>query len=962
MTESENLEVSYDAFWDLVREASDRPYAQQIPLYEQAVRIADELDAEQLGAFARIRLMGAYNFGGSPVNIFTPFAWVVQRYEQGADWVDDTMRHHVLWHDKWVVSGLTGFPQVPLAQLEQSLERMRRHYAEAGEGEAPVLMSTFDLRDHVHGAAAAHDDYVRWATAPRTSLSDCLACERTKQASHLMAMGRPEEAMERLDDVLEGRATCPEQPERAISVALEPLMLTGQAERAAREHLRGWRMCRDNPDETNQVAKHVLLCARTGQLARGIDLLAHRLGDVDQGPSPHGSMSLAAAGVRLLDAASAAGMGGDDVWVRGRGTETVDTLRARLRERALSLAEQFDRRNGTSAISDMIRATFELPDLGELPLTVGTRAATPPDGPGLSQLPGAPDVSQVDSLGPAELAAAFEAAQLHGGEMELDLLRESWRARRDDELDALVASDAATAAALEYALAWAAPYASPAEREETARAAARLYRQAGEEGEALCVEHWAAMLVERDDEAAAIRERLEVVGTPVQQARALARLVDGNHPDAEPEAMQQVLAFEGDEPQLHRAKASALVWHTAQPDEYLAQTDEALRLLAGRYPELVGLAHLRRGLALMSLERGDEATAQVDEAVRVLEAAGLSRPLASALFTSARMRLSLGRPDEAEPLLHRCRHLAERERLVELFTDATGTLAEVLRSQGRTVEAAELAEAALVVLDSIGKGSGWWGEVPVPAARLAQQCGYLARDLGETGRAQAMFRRAAVGFDEHGDVARAATVWGELGEVLADDDALEATRAYALAVERAVTVDDQRLRMVFLRDRVGSIRKVDGPEAALVAIDEAVAVNAENEARALADHEFSERLGPWDFDYERLAHQVTRARLLASAGRLDAALREIDGVAEQAEAKQAVPVTMNAYAVTVQVQADLELVDDVLDTLRRGARAAIAFDDESCRRFIGQMGYSVLEDLGRLEEAKQHWESLGLDP
>lgn len=363
---------------------------------ERIVAECDALGDEELGTRARLNLITAYCYGGEPLKRFTPFAWVLARFDENPPWFDASMRHALLWYFKWVTVGMLSHPAVPLAQIEAGLADMAQRYAAAGEGDAPYLGCRFVITQHVHGPHAARDDYRAWTRAPRTDLSDCVACEPTIRAAHLQRLGRFEDVVREAAPVL-ARGTCQEQPQFMISVALEALLQTGRHAQAAREHLRGVRLFRNDPSATEMCARHVHVCARSGRLLRGLDLLEERLHEIEQPPSPGDGMWLAAAGARLLHALDEAGHGDLVIAPRVPGNAvpyTVSALATRLTAKARGTAREFDARNGTTAVTEHVDSWLDAGDLPDLPIDAarvrprGIGGATPrrPRGTGPARL------------------------------------------------------------------------------------------------------------------------------------------------------------------------------------------------------------------------------------------------------------------------------------------------------------------------------------------------------------------------------------------------------------------------------------------------------------------------------------------------------------------------------------------------------------------------------------------------
>jgi tetratricopeptide (TPR) repeat protein len=339
---------------------------------EDLVSRADDLGDTRVAVKARLHLMTAYSYGGEPLRRFPVFDWLLARQAEEPALFDENDRHQLLWMFKWVTVGVVDHPSVPLDRIMHGLDDMERRYTEAGEGLAPVLSCRFQVRARVHGHRASRRAFRDWQSAPRTALSDCATCEPAVKVWHLAALGQDPQALAEAFPVLD-HGHCADQPQKMIGHVLEPLLRSGMPDRAATEHIRGVRLLRERPGSSTTWAQHIWICARTGRLHRGLDLLEHRLHEIDDPAVPEEAMWLAAAGARLLRGLEDLGEGdqpvhefavADDTLITHRATE----LRQRLARKALELADRFDHRNGTDTVGGQVQDWLDAPALPDLPI------------------------------------------------------------------------------------------------------------------------------------------------------------------------------------------------------------------------------------------------------------------------------------------------------------------------------------------------------------------------------------------------------------------------------------------------------------------------------------------------------------------------------------------------------------------------------------------------------------------
>ena len=289
-----------DQLWDLYQQAYEMPYgAAQIALVEQVIAHADALHLTGLSYEARMLGTTAYVYGGEPAKSFVTFSWCLAEFDRDPVTYGRSV-HTLMWHFKYMVSGLTRFPEVSLERTRAVLDDMERRWREGGHSLHAVYAHRHFLARHVGDLAEAEEWYGKWITAPRDDLSDCVGCDPTSKAWWLALQRRDEEAVALADGVLSGRLTCSEQPQGMLTTLLRPYVRTGRLEQARDAHRRAYRLHRPHLADLADIAYHIEFCAITGNEARGVEILERHLGWLDRAPSPHAAMWFAAAGALVL--------------------------------------------------------------------------------------------------------------------------------------------------------------------------------------------------------------------------------------------------------------------------------------------------------------------------------------------------------------------------------------------------------------------------------------------------------------------------------------------------------------------------------------------------------------------------------------------------------------------------------------------------------------------------------------
>ncbi|MGI5246350.1 hypothetical protein [Dactylosporangium sp. CA-139066] len=837
-----------DELWSLLREAYHMPYGgAQIALVEQVMQHADAGGHDELRLASRLFATTAYVQGGEPAKSFVTFSWCRAEYDAHPERFDADDEHSLLWHYKYMVNGLMKFPAVPLARTYDVLDDMERRYRAGGHSLHAVYSHRYQVAAHL-GDPAAEEWYAKWNAAPRDQNSDCAGCDPGAKVDHLAGLGRDEDAVAMAAPVLAGRLTCVEQPQSILTSLLVPYVRTGRLVEAADAHRQAYRRLRGNIADLQSIGTHVEFCARTGNEARGLELVQRHLPWLDRAPSPQADMWFSASAALLLSRIDPALTLADT---------TAGELAARMSERARDWAGRFDERNGTSSVSDRIEATLGAASLVEyLPLSAVARrrvetpaAPTPPP----RELPTDPAElldrawELYDEHRMEAAAAAFERFDELHPEPPADLAvrRLDGRARltavRDDGGPAAEALFNEVAAVRE------------ARGEEVLALAARSRA-------ALCREADESLLAELTD----LIDRIVTHPDADADMRAEARLRAESallRLDRSAEALDAVDAALAEDPPRPSLRADLLARRARgllileRYEEAVASADESLeRYAAIGTPPPAGIAALIRAHALGNLERFDDSVASFDTALSL--AADRSVRL-SALVGRARARLAADRPADAI------------DDLVEAVADHVAhgedtpagllryDLATAYHQSGQPLDAAEAAESALDALDRAG------------AQEQADQTRYLLsriyRELGETELALSLLETLATNLDGYDNLPARGRMLQEAAQLLyeADRDAQAADR-FAAAADAFHAGGVVQGEMYARRMRALSLRWAGDLPAALTALSEADALSASLSAGPDAAE-------PW-LIWQRAMLDSDAARVFIGAGHLDEAI------------------------------------------------------------------------------------------
>ncbi|WP_258055569.1 tetratricopeptide repeat protein [Streptomyces sp. Ru62] len=464
--------TDFDALRRALAENSEQPEGPaRNARAEQLLAEAEKLDIPLAVIEALGHQLKVYNYSSEKDKMFVPFARLLRMWDERPEDFDAYETHSLYWVFKWMSAGMLDQPHIPLASVEKWLGEMEHRYRLAGHSERAVRSAEFSVAAHIGDVARAERAYAAWLAADRDGMADCHACELRGQGDWQARCGRDAEALELWRPVLEGEFACAHEPHNVLASSLVPLLRLGRVEEARAHHLRGFRLVRSMESMRGAYAEHVEFCALTGNEARGLELLAERPAYFTDTGHPRSRLDFMAVVTLLMDRLTELGHGEQRVPGPAGRTWTARELAAHARAEATELAERFDRRNGTSAVGDRVRARMaQRPLVDRLPL--GVRTVRPAPAPAVAPSP------QSTSAEPDLPALLAEARRLSDAlrPQALDAWAAVARAARDGA--ALTPRDRAEIADHEA-------MARGPEGLGLFERAAALYAEAGDPGEAL---------------------------------------------------------------------------------------------------------------------------------------------------------------------------------------------------------------------------------------------------------------------------------------------------------------------------------------------------------------------------------------------------------------------------------------------------------------------------------------------
>ncbi|GAA1715543.1 hypothetical protein GCM10009765_75450 [Fodinicola feengrottensis] len=403
-----------DLYQDLraeLKQAVQLPYGgARTSAVEEILSRAEALEDPRLLFDVRMKLIEAFTFGGEPAKAFPPFAACLGEYDRGAVEFRPKDTRKLLWRFKWIIAAMPDYPSIGREQVDSALADMERRFRIAGYSMHAVHTMRCLIHGHLGDREASEESFRLWTDSARDDISDCEACEASDRAAHHVWMGRFKAAVKAARPVVERRLTCLEEPQGILTVITPALVRIGKLDRARDAHVRAYRLHRGRPGVVDRMGAHLEFCARTGNEARGLEILVRHVGWLDQPTDPASELTFTASAALLLRRLEKVGPAGLTVERPALGMRPVsrvpiDELRAELEQRARSIAAQFDARNGNSyqgGVTEDLLAAEPLVDF--LPLSAPERITSV-----LVPAVSAPSGQPLE--GPELLAAALEYDQ-----------------------------------------------------------------------------------------------------------------------------------------------------------------------------------------------------------------------------------------------------------------------------------------------------------------------------------------------------------------------------------------------------------------------------------------------------------------------------------------------------------------------------------------------------------------------
>lgn len=343
--------------WLLERAEQLERGAEQVGLIEEAIRLADLRQDEDLGFEARVSLIEAATFAGYPEQVMVAFSWCLARCDKDSERFDE---RGLLWQYKWVALHLPNFPQVPRAKIEGVFSDMEERYRRAGRNLRPIHKLRWIMHRDMGERDAALAAWRAGRRLRRDYGADCAACERNDEVRYHLYVDKPKQALATALPLLTGLESCASVPESTFGLVLIPLLKLDKLAEAERWHRQGVERVRRQLTYVGSIGDHLTYAAIRRNLELARELVDETLGLALKATDKRESFGFLCAAVIWTEAEAESGTTHLELTLppeapdKGPQGYEVSALSAWLKGELDTLAGRFDERNGTTHLRDEV--------------------------------------------------------------------------------------------------------------------------------------------------------------------------------------------------------------------------------------------------------------------------------------------------------------------------------------------------------------------------------------------------------------------------------------------------------------------------------------------------------------------------------------------------------------------------------------------------------------------------------
>lgn len=342
------------------------PGAPRLRALKKAIQAADAAKNPEWQFIFRHRYLHDSIFDSDDVDAMIIFPEMLAIYDANPDLHEEHQRS-MLWDYKLLLENAIEFTHIPLTQIEQLYAEFEARCKKLGYSLRAYryLKEKFSIQS---GNLLPASEYGRYLQEPEDELKDCTACERSYDVSRCLLLGDPEQAKEIGAPIFEGKVHCAEVPETTFDAWIAYDIRQGDYTDALYLAKRLYPLVRGKLDLLEEIGTLLTLYAQTN-LHTGLNIFRRALPQFMECRNHWMQLRFAEGAYRLFAAIDAEHIGlalprSFSLW-NAEGYYEVAALCDYFKEKAFSLAEKFDARNGNTAQIDRLNKEYPVYDAAQ---------------------------------------------------------------------------------------------------------------------------------------------------------------------------------------------------------------------------------------------------------------------------------------------------------------------------------------------------------------------------------------------------------------------------------------------------------------------------------------------------------------------------------------------------------------------------------------------------------------------
>ncbi|MDE6729647.1 MAG: hypothetical protein K2J71_02585, partial [Oscillospiraceae bacterium] len=183
---------------------------ERLQLLSSAIREADQNQDHDGRLFFRNEFIKESIFHGDSFKAVIQFPEYLQIFDEHPE-LENEMSHSMMWTFKNVLENMQDYYQISRAEIEKYFEEFEKRSRKYGESLRTYYMKKCKFYLPID-LELAKENYEKFRKYPRSSNSDCLACEQSFSMECQLNFGNEEQALQLAKPILDGDMTCGEIP------------------------------------------------------------------------------------------------------------------------------------------------------------------------------------------------------------------------------------------------------------------------------------------------------------------------------------------------------------------------------------------------------------------------------------------------------------------------------------------------------------------------------------------------------------------------------------------------------------------------------------------------------------------------------------------------------------------------------------------------------------------------------